>query len=167
MYIIRDILVPTDFSEFSASAVEYATTLAQLHGATIHLMHVIEESTMATPSLPGGATDSAATEEAEAADHMHNFVYWKLKDNTNIKEVVCRGKPYREIVRYAQREEIDLIVIATHGRTGLAHVLMGSVAEKVIRLSHVPVLAVKPKQMRDSLVTREDIEQDLNMLGPE
>ena len=67
------------------------------------------------------------------------------------------------ILRYADEEGVDMIVMATHGRAGLRHAVLGSVAEKVVRLSHVPVLAVKPRPVRENLLRNEDIEKDLHL----
>ena len=102
--------------------------------------------------------------EDNAQEEMRKFVYWKMKNNTNLEQVILHGEPHREIVKYAQENEIDLVVIATHGRTGLAHMLMGSVAERIVRLSPVPVLAVKPLEMRERILKKEDVEEDLHVL---
>jgi nucleotide-binding universal stress UspA family protein len=168
MYVIRNILVSTDFSEFSASAVEYASSFALLYGARIHLVHVLEANAMmGVPNLDLNAASVAAEVEATAQEEMRKFVYWRMKNNTNLEQVILRGEPFREIVRYAQENEIDLIVIATHGRTGLAHMLLGSVAEKIVRLSPIPVLAVKPAELRERILKKEDIEEDLHVLRRE
>ena len=165
MYIIRNILVSTDFSDFSAAAVEYASSFALLYGARIHLVHVIEAgSVVGVPNVELNTTALANELECSAQEEMRKFVYWKLKNNTNLEQVILHGEPHREIASYAQGNEIDLIVIATHGRTGLAHVLMGSVAEKIVRLSPIPVLAVKPLEMRERILKKEDVEEDLHVL---
>jgi nucleotide-binding universal stress UspA family protein len=165
MYIISKILVSTDFSDFSAAAVEYASSFALLYGARIHLVHVIEPGAVVGVQSVELNTSALTSEmEANAQEEMRKFVYWKLKNNTNLEQVILHGEPYREIVRYAQENEIDLIVIATHGRTGLAHMLMGSVAEKIVRLSPIPVLAVKPLEMRERILKKEDVEEDLHVL---
>ncbi len=168
MYIIKNILVTTDFSDFSAAAVEYASSFALLYGARIHLVHVIEPGAVVGVHNVELNTDALVNElEANAQEDMRKFVYWKLKNNTNLEQVILRGEPQREIVRYAQENEVDLVVIATHGRTGLAHILMGSVAEKIVRLSPVPVLAVKPIELRDKILRKEDVEEDLHVLRRE
>jgi nucleotide-binding universal stress UspA family protein len=165
MYIVRNILVSTDFSDFSATAVEYASSFALLYGAKIHLVHVIESgAVMGVPNIELNAAAVTRESEESAQEEMRKFVYWKLKNNTNLEQVILHGEPHREIVRYAQENEIDLIVVATHGRTGLAHMLLGSVAEKVVRLSPVPVLAVKPLEMRERILKKEDVEDDLHVL---
>jgi nucleotide-binding universal stress UspA family protein len=165
MYVIRNILVTTDFSDFSTSAVEYAASFALLYGAKIHLIHVIEPgSVVGVRNIELNASTLDAELEANAQEEMRKFVYWKLKNNTNLEQVILRGDPHKEIVKYAQEHDIDLIVIATHGRSGLAHILMGSVAEKIIRLSPMPVLAVKPPEMRERILKKEDVEEDLHVL---
>ena len=168
MYIVRNILVSTDFSDFSTAAIEYASSLALLYGARIHLVHVIEPGPVVGVHNVELNTSMLMNElETSAEEEMRKFVYWKLKNNTNLEQVILQGEPHREIVRYAQEHEIDLIVIASHGRTGLAHMLMGSVAEKIVRLSPVPVLAVKPLELREKILRKEDVEEDLHVLGRE
>jgi nucleotide-binding universal stress UspA family protein len=166
MYIIRNIMVTTDFSEFSTVAIDYASSLALLYGAKIHLVHVIQSGVvLGVHNMELDTTALMSGLEANAQEEMRKFVYWKVKNNTNIEQVILRGEPHREIVSYAQSHEIDLIVIASHGRTGLAHMLMGSVAEKVLRLSPIPVLAVKPLEMREKILRKEDVEEDLHIAG--
>ncbi len=165
MYVVKNILVTTDFSDFSTAAVEYASSFALLYGAKIHLIHVMEPGpVVGVRNVELNAATMSAELEATAQEEMRKFVYWRLKNNTNLEQVILHGDPHREIVRYAQEHEIDLIVIATHGRTGLAHMLMGSVAEKIIRLSPTPVLAVKPPELRDRILKKEDVEEDLHVL---
>lgn len=141
MKAIKKILVSTDLSDFSIPAMDYAASLAEVHGATIHLLYVIEsEPNLAFP--PGTAHPEKVARELEdkAKKDLHNFAYWRLKDVGNMVEVVRHGKPHEEIPRFAKENGIDLIVMTTHGRTGLAQVLSGSVADKVIRISSFPVL---------------------------
>ena len=165
MYIIKNILVTTDFSDFSTAAIEYASSLALLYGAKIHLVHVIEPGpVVGVPNVELNTSALMTGLEANAQEEMRKFVYWKLKNNTNLEQVILHGEPHRELVKYAQEHEIDLIVIASHGRTGLAHMLMGSVAERIVRLSPVPVLAVKPLELRERILRKEDVEEDLHVL---
>jgi len=77
--------------------------------------------------------------------------------------VVRSGVAEKEILRFAEEERIDLVVMATHGWTGLRHMLMGSVAEKVVRYSPIPVLTVKPKPAREEIVRRDDVELELHL----
>ena len=165
MYIIRNILVSTDFSEFSTAAVEYASSFALLYGARIHLVHVIEPGhVVGVHNIELSSVSIPSDLEAIAQEEMRKFVYWKFQNTTNLEQVILHGEPHKEITAYAQENEIDLIVIATHGRTGFAHMLMGSVAEKVVRLSPIPVLAVKPLELREKILKREDVEEDLHVL---
>jgi nucleotide-binding universal stress UspA family protein len=73
------------------------------------------------------------------------------------------GSPADEIRRFAEAERVDLVVMATHGRTGLEHIVMGSVAERVVRLCTMPVLTVKPARLRESIIRNEDIERQLHL----
>ena len=148
MYNLRNILLPTDFSAYSAFALEHALTFSIMYGARLHLLHVakdpevleIKVHPVITENLPAGHGD-------RTIDELHQFVQQWLPSQTKVIEAVKIGQPHREIVKYAEEEEIDLIVIATHGRTGLPHLMTGSVAEKVVRYSTKPVLTVKPPRM--------------------
>lgn len=150
MYAIKKLLVTTDFSDYSAAALEYALSFADVHRADVHLLHAIE-----------GHPNTE--EEANAHEKMQKFIFEKVDEYTSVHQVILVGSPPDEIIRYAREHVIDLIVIATHGRTGLAHVVMGSIAEKVIRHSTVPVLAVKPAAVLEQLVTDKDIVHDLHI----
>ena len=150
MYNVRNILLPTDFSAYSAFALEHALTFSIMYGARLHVLYVAKEPELAeikvhpaiTENLPAGHADRTREE-------LHQFVLQWLPSQSKVIEAVKNGQPHREIVKYAEEEEIDLIVIATHGRTGLPHLMMGSVAEKVVRYSTKPVLTVKPPRMAE------------------
>ncbi len=148
IYIIKNILVPTDFSDFSAAAVEHARTFSVMYHAPIHLLHIAQEEKVNGTQRDGGGKNGH-TEAGPAEKEMERFVQKWLRDIRDVHAVIRVGHPYREIVRYATEEEIDLIVIATHGRTGLPHLVMGSVAERVVRYAPGPVLAVKPKALQE------------------
>jgi nucleotide-binding universal stress UspA family protein len=164
MRTIKKILVPTDLSELSVAAVDYAATLASTHGARIYMLYVAEgESRHETLPAEPCTSPSTGTCDEEGRKELHRFVYWKLREIGDVVEVVRVGKAETEIRRFAEEEGIDLIVMATHGRTGLAHVLMGSVAEKVVRLSSVPVMTVKPESCLGALITEKDVEEDLHL----
>jgi universal stress protein A len=164
MKTIKKILVPTDLSEISIAAVDYAASLAETYGAKIYMLYVIErEPSHSLPPAEDYPEASAVAAEEEGKRNLHRFVYWKLKEIRGVVEIVRVGKPETEIPRFAEEEGIDLIVMATHGRTGLAHVLMGSVAERVVRTSLVPVMTVKPESFQHYLVTEKDIEEDLHL----
>jgi nucleotide-binding universal stress UspA family protein len=101
--------------------------------------------------------------EEEALKALREFVKSSVSSGLNVNTVVRRGTPAEEIIRYAEQEGVDLIVIATHGRTGLRHIVMGSVAERIVRLSNIPVLSVKPGPFRDRILKDEDIENELHL----
>ncbi|MBN1436548.1 MAG: universal stress protein [Sedimentisphaerales bacterium] len=144
---LKKIVYPTDFSEFSMCAVPYALELAEEFGAELHCLHVVDE----VGQYWVGASESAvplviSPEELlkSAEEQLAKFVAEHF-ETTKVKVVskLVSGRPFVEIIRYAREEEIDMIVIATHGRGGLASMLLGSVAEKVVRKAPCPVLTVR------------------------
>lgn len=140
---IKRILVPTDFSEISAQAFPYAEDIARQFDAEIHLVHVLEKNPPILLIRSFDMTTESAIQKIE--DDARNLLNeWKSRFSNDIKvnAVLLRGNDFEEIVDYANNNQIDLIVIATHGRTGLLHTLIGSVAEKVIRYSKIPVLVI-------------------------
>lgn len=149
MFDIKTIIVPTDFSKLSFSALEYARNLAERMNATIHLVYVLEK----TP--PFLAIRSLDVSEEDVMKHMEEEAYkqlfetaskFKIDSSVDIIEVLRKGNDYEEIVNYSKEINCDLIVIATHGRTGVLHTLLGSVAEKVIRYAKCPVLVITPEE---------------------
>jgi universal stress protein A len=136
---IRHILSPTDFSEHAKQAVTSGFELAQRCGAKLSLLHVIEvpeyaiEVALPLENLERDARQQLALllPEAEAA-------------HVEVTRLVELGVPYQRILETATAEQVDLIVMATHGRTGLGHLIMGSVAERVVRLAPCPVLTIRP-----------------------
>lgn len=140
MIRLNHILVPTDFSATSDAALRYGVELARTFHARLHLLHVPEHpSEAAKAEYPIGLFETAQKVAAERLGHL-------LTDQETRElrpECALRsGTPYHEIVRYADERQIDLIVIGTHGRSGVARVLIGSVAEKVVRKAPCPVLTV-------------------------
>lgn len=139
---IRNILVPTDFSETSDRALDYAVRLAGVFGATLHLMHVVEMPLIADP-LPGAmmwAYPSPAV--MEEARHFLEDLRARVCVRSRIE--IGKGVPWRAILAYADEMPIDLIVMATHGRRGIARVLLGSTTEAVLRRAKCPVLSIRP-----------------------
>ena len=117
-----------------------------MYNAHLHILHVAKDP--ALPSFNGaslGTDNLPAIRRLRHEDELGRFVVQWLPHQTKVIRALKFGLAYKEIVRYARQENIDLIVIATHGRTGLNHLMMGSVAEKVVRFSPVPVLTVKPQ----------------------
>jgi nucleotide-binding universal stress UspA family protein len=141
---IRRILAPTDFSEPSKQAIAYAFELAQTFGATLILLHVIEELPPYIGFLPPEETPKALEELAGRARRDLAQVVPQAQDGQ--VEVTCQavvGAPYPKIIEVAQEMNADMIVIATHGRTGFRHFVMGSVAEHVVRTAPCPVLTIR------------------------
>lgn len=163
MFSIRKILVTTDFSDFSIAALEYAFSLATAHEASVHLLHVVDVKQRHI--LQKGGKSSAASLEQAARSSMRQFINDTIDEYTVVTPVIRLGIPADEIAEYAREGQIDLIVMATHGRTGLAHALIGSIAEKVIRCSTVPVFVVKPTAVIEQLITEDDVASDLHLGG--
>jgi universal stress protein A len=149
MFKIKNILLPTDFSNLSLTAASYAIDLASQYGAKVHLLNVIEKK---PPILAIRAIDISQEKimksiEDAAKESLEKALNKISKNNkVEIKTILLKGNDYEEIVNYSQMQNIDVIVIATHGRTGLLHTLMGSVAEKVIRYAKCPVLVITPTE---------------------
>lgn len=144
---IQKILLPTDFSELSATSTKYACELAAKFDAELHLLHTLEGHLDPTPAFEMGLALLTYTPESRSAAEQ---ALARVLDPTwaatrKVVRAVLEGSPQVEIVRYARKHAIDLIVLATHGRTGLSHVFMGSVAENVVRTASCPVLTVRPE----------------------
>jgi nucleotide-binding universal stress UspA family protein len=166
MINLRKILVTTDLSEFSLAAMEYAASLGLLFTSKLYLLYVAEDAPLVLPALHGLDTDVQGLENQSPRDPSHDlerFVRLHLNPDWKVIPVVRNGNPSDEITRFAMEEGIDLIVMATHGRTGLQHVLLGSIAERIVRTSSVPVLTVKPQPVREPIINNEDIESELHL----
>lgn len=139
---IKKILVPTDFSPHSNLAVDYAAVMARQSKAEIILMHVIGPLTYhVTDTL--NIVEHRRALETIARSLLENCSIKLLEARLRVKSHLASGIPHREILQMAKEEKVDLIVMGTHGRTGVEHLLLGSVAEKVVRLSPYPVLTVR------------------------
>ncbi len=147
MFDIRRILVPTDFGECSTPAVRLAAQLADKFGAELVLLHVVQDLALAMPDavmptpIPGPdlgqLTDSAKI-------GLANLIARENLARLNPRVEVRIGSPVPEIVAAASDLKADLLCVGTHGRTGLAHLLLGSQAERIIREAPCPVVTVKP-----------------------
>ena len=143
------ILVPTDFSDFSKPALTYGCAMAARFDAELHLLHVVPDPAMLVPEAAAFSVESmeAQTEmlRIEAMKTLNTLPPDGWSDGKPVVREVRVGAAFMEIIDYAREKDIDLIVIGTHGRSGLMHVLMGSVAERIVRKSPCPVLTVKPE----------------------
>jgi universal stress protein A len=144
---LQKILLPTDFSDYAATATQYACELATRFDAELHILHTLETHPASTPAFVMGlALPTYIHEFRTAAEKsIAGVLDPQWSKGRTVIPAVLEGSPKVEIVRYARQQNIDLIVLATHGRTGLAHVLMGSVAESVVRTAPCPVLTVRPE----------------------
>jgi nucleotide-binding universal stress UspA family protein len=139
---IRNILVGIDFSEYSAAALRYATYLAESFGAKLTLAHAAE-SYVYPEDLAAGLTvaDVDARWEKNQAEKLENLRN-SVKKEISTGVVITRGPAWSQIVVMSKSTGADLIILGTHGRTGLKHALMGSTAERVVRHATCPVLVV-------------------------
>ncbi len=136
------ILVPIDFSETAQHALDYARDLAQMFGAEVHLLHVVPDPV--AQGWAGEATgmvipDLLRTWEADSDKRLQEIEV----NGVTVERVTAVGHDFVEILKYAGGNDIDMIVMGTHGRGAVKHMLLGSVAEKVVRKAPCPVLTVR------------------------
>jgi nucleotide-binding universal stress UspA family protein len=142
---IKTILFPTDFSNGARAAMDHAVSLAKDYNARLVLLYVVQDISIAEWYIPSSlsVTDLLEDMQKSASQEMDK---WAAEVSTKIQDVekmVVRGVPFVEIIRTAREKKVDLIVIGTHGRTGIDHLLFGSTAEKVVRKAPCPVLTVR------------------------
>ena len=144
----RNIEIATDGSENSHRAISYGIEIAKLSGATVHALYVVDTSSFS--SIP---MDAGWEEMYEILRKEGEKAIFKVKERgevagVKVREVLSEGHPSTEIINFAEKNDIDLIVMGTLGKTGLDRFLLGSVAEKVVRNSKVPVLVVRGEEQR-------------------
>lgn len=147
MVQLKNILVATDFSDTSLPSLRYAAELARKFGSAIHLLYVIEDPVEFLTAFGGYTPDRAAFEEFAKT----GLDAWTANQDLAGVEVTKRfvhGKPSLSIILYAERHDIDMIVMGTHGRGFTSHLLMGSVAEQVVRHAKCPTLTIKPSNFK-------------------
>lgn len=145
---ISRILLPTDFSEPAKQALQYAMELADRFAAELHLLHIVREVVYPLPDASTSWTLPVTNQQPEidaAIKRLQEIPGSEYAGQRRFVRTAEVGNPSENIVKYADKLKIDLIVIGTHGHTGLSHLLLGSVAEKVVRLATCPVLTVHPK----------------------
>ncbi len=146
---IHRLLVPVDFSDGSRAALDYAIMLAEQFGATLDILHVWEvphlvgmDMMLQMPNFENEPLDGFVRGQAER--ELTEFLgRISIRDDIQVNQRLEAGDVDSTIVKLAQNEHFDLIVMGTHGRTGLAHLLMGSVAERVLRVAPCPVLTIR------------------------
>jgi nucleotide-binding universal stress UspA family protein len=141
----RVIVVPTDFSDHSLRALPYALGLAEKYGAEIKILYVNEPALQVSDMAWVGVDDRALKDEhvSDAHKNMDRIARDQIPPGVSAEAVVRSGDSVEEIIQFAEESGADLIVMATHGRGGLSHILMGSTAEQVIRKAPCPVLTLK------------------------
>ena len=146
---IKRILVPVDFSPASLKALDYAADFAQPLGAGLSVLFVIEPIYYAVPDLAGAAAGTAVglleEQRASGKRQLERLQARYAKRRIKLRTVMQTGTPYQTIVDAAQSLKAHLIVMSTHGRTGVSHLLLGSVAERVVRSATCPVLTIRVK----------------------
>lgn len=146
MIDLHRILVPTDFSKHSLYALTYAVALAERFDAELCLLHVVQDLAVLIPDMiavgpPVAPTVADLTAGVQGA--FDRLVAEHRLDRFRLRRELREGDPPAEIVRFASEAEVDLVVMATHGYSGLTHALLGSVAERVVRKAPCPVLTVR------------------------
>ena len=140
---IRNILVPVDFSDNSSEALKYAAGLAGQFGARIALLHVVEPAPFMSDLRNVPFTLSDKQLELKAETDLEALAVLHMDPKIDTSRIVKRGKAYQEIVKASKQTKTDLIVISTHGYTGLKHTIMGSTAERVVRHAGCAVLVLR------------------------
>ncbi len=147
MISLKRILLPTDFSENSVHAQKYACAFVEQFDAELHLLHVFQD--LAAISFDpffgipiGGCIRQDSREATE--ERLRAMLDPKWAEERHVVCATAQGTPFLEIIRYAKRNDIDVIVVTTRGRSGLSRLLLGSTAEKIVRKAACPVMVVRP-----------------------
>jgi universal stress protein A len=146
MIDLKRILLPTDFSKHSQNALAYATAFAEKFGAQIILLHVVQDLAVFIPEAVSVSPPMAPPVEqftAAARSSLQQVAVENKLERFGVQVEVREGTPFYEIIQVAREKNVDLIIMGTHGRGGLTHVLLGSVTEKVVRKAPCPVLTVR------------------------
>ena len=158
---LNRILVPTDFSETADAALAYAKDLAARLSASLHLVHVYADPYSASAYAPEVYTSVPPEVRQRALEEVRERLFERLDASEEYQfrgtRGVVRGLVAPQIVSYAASQDIDLIVMGTHGRRGVAHLLLGSVAEHVVRIARCPVLTVRAEPHESGEHTKEPL----------
>jgi nucleotide-binding universal stress UspA family protein len=146
MIEIKRILFPVDFSKNSSRILPYALTVSKKFGAAIYLLHVVEDFSKWTGGLyiPSIPVDLYRKEALSAAEKTLQSIEGQLQGYPHFEKRIVFGDPIQEILKTIETEDIDMVIMGTHGRKGLEHVFFGSVAENIVKKSPAPVLTINP-----------------------
>jgi type II secretory ATPase GspE/PulE/Tfp pilus assembly ATPase PilB-like protein/nucleotide-binding universal stress UspA family protein len=161
---IRQILVPVDFSEYCSIASAKAWHLAEKHDANVHLLHVLTETPYSFPT-----PESQRTKVRRSQENLDRLLPPWGEMQQQVFRLVRMGNPYEQIIEYAQQKCIDLIIMGTHGRSGVSRAVLGSVADRVVRSAPCPVMTVRADPSRDRIeeaISFEEIETPADELLP-
>ncbi len=142
--MIKKILAPIDFSDYSKNALKYAAQFAKEFNSELYLVYVVEpmiypaDFSMGQIAIPSADIDLQTRAEEELVNLSKT-----LDPSIHVETMIKTGKPFVEIIETAKEKDIDLIIIATHGHTGVEHLLFGSTAEKIVRKAPCPVLTLR------------------------
>jgi len=154
--MFKKILCPVDFSEFTDEILEYALDIAKKYDAELHLIHIIPNLNYFTPYESFFTPENLVVVEKNMETEVNkDFDDLMKKIAVPAKKIIKNGTAFVEIIDYVRKESIDLVVMGTHGRTGLEHILIGSVAERVVRKAPCPVLTVRPKSRQFKIVSSD------------
>lgn len=144
MINIKNILCPIDYSVYSEKALTYAIEFAEKYGARLYLIHVLDIRIydINDPDLYNVNVVDKETLDT-LRERLLRCISEETKGKISVEAIVVQGVPFAEIIKVSKEYMIDLIVLGTHGRTGLSHAIMGSVAEKVVRKAPCPVLTIR------------------------
>jgi nucleotide-binding universal stress UspA family protein len=144
----RHILAPTDFSEYSKKAMASAFELAKTFSARLTVLHVVELPPYPIEGYVPASVSSSFIEDLErqATQDLAQLLPDAATAGVEVVRLVAVGTPYRKIIEVAESEQVDLIVMATAGRTGFSHLVMGSIAERIVRTAACPVLTIRPQE---------------------
>ena len=158
---LQNILVPIDFSDPCKRALKYATAFARQFDATLTLLHVVEFDMVLSDLGPAGISFiEVETKSKEASlQRLADWAATEVGDRVRTETLVRNGRPYWDIVEVARSLPADLILIASHGHSSLAHVVLGSTVERVVRHAPCPVLVVRPQE-------RDFISEPVPAAGP-
>lgn len=150
MVKVEKILFPTELREYSSKILPFVISMSEKYNSTIYLLHVIEDfSKWGGFYIPHISLDLYQKEAMEAAEKLMDKVCrQQMQGCPNFERIIRSGDPAAEIMKTTESEDIDLVVMGTHGYKGLEHAIFGSVAEKVVKNSAVPVLTINPYKLK-------------------